>query len=116
MGMPASDAAPRSPLRVGVCGATYVLVTPRRHQRVVPAGEVSGVPFPVGPDRGTMEGVSTVGDELLEARRRRRRAGDPRITPAGRRALLRLVTGDGMDDFQASLDADEAADPALSGD
>ena len=57
----------------------------------------------------------TIGEELLEERRRRRRAGDPRITPEGRELLLRLTTGDLMDEFQAALDADAAADPALGG-
>lgn len=57
----------------------------------------------------------TIGEELLEERRRRRRAGDPRITPEGRELLLRMTTGDLMDEFQAALDADLAADPALSG-
>lgn len=57
----------------------------------------------------------TIGEELLEERRRRRRVGDPRITPEGRALLLRLTTGDLMDDFQAALDADLAADPALNG-
>lgn len=45
----------------------------------------------------------TTGEDLLEERRRRRRAGDPRIAP----------TGDLMDDFQAALDADAEADPVL---
>lgn len=57
----------------------------------------------------------TTGEDLLEERRRRRRAGDPRITPEGREILLRLTTGDLMDDFQAALDADLEADPALGG-
>ncbi len=57
----------------------------------------------------------TTGEDLLEERRRRRRAGDPRVTPEGRKLLLRLTTGDLMDDFQAALDADLEADPALSG-
>jgi hypothetical protein len=57
----------------------------------------------------------TIGEELLEERRRRRRAGDPRITPEGRELLLRMTTGDLMDEFQAGLDADLAADPLLSG-
>lgn len=57
----------------------------------------------------------TAGEDLLEERRRRRRAGDPRITPEGRQILLRLTTGDLMDDFQAALDADLDADPALGG-
>jgi hypothetical protein len=55
----------------------------------------------------------TIGEELLEERRRR--AGDPRITPEGRELLLRMTTGDLMDEFQAALDADLAADPALGG-
>ena len=59
----------------------------------------------------------TIGEDLLEERRRRRRAGDPRITPEGRQVLLRLTTGDLMDDFQAALDvdldADRASDPVL---
>ena len=57
----------------------------------------------------------TIGEELLEERRRRRRAGDPRITPEGREILLRLTTGELMDEFQAALDADLAADPILGG-
>jgi hypothetical protein len=39
----------------------------------------------------------TTGEDLLEERRR---AGDPGITPEGREILLRLTTGDLMDDFQ----------------
>lgn len=71
---------------------------------------------PVGgsPLGGTMDRVTT-GEDLLEERRRRRRAGDPRITPEGREILLRLTTGDLMDDFQAPLDADVEADPVLGG-
>ena len=57
----------------------------------------------------------TIGEELLEERRRRRRAGDPRITPEGRAILLRMTTGDLVDEFQAALDADLAADPLLGG-
>ncbi len=53
-----------------------------------------------------MGDMSTIGQKLLDERRRRRRAGDPRITPEGRNILLRLTTGDLMDDFQAALDAD----------
>lgn len=59
--------------------------------------------------------MSSVGEELLEARRRRRRAGDPRITPAGRETLRRFVAGDLIEEFQAGLDAAAGADPALSG-
>jgi hypothetical protein len=58
----------------------------------------------------------SIGEELLEERRRRRRAGDPRITPEGRALLLRLTTGDLVDEFQAALDAVSASDPLLGGD
>jgi hypothetical protein len=57
----------------------------------------------------------TIGDELLEERRRRRRAGDPRLSEADREVLQRLTTGDLIDEFQAGLDAISAADPLLGG-
>jgi hypothetical protein len=57
-------------------------------------------------------GVS-IADELAEERRRRRLAGDPRVTPKDRELLLRLVKGDLMDEFQASLDAVSAEDPEV---
>jgi hypothetical protein len=57
----------------------------------------------------------SIGEELLEERRRRRLAGDPRVTDADRELLLRLVSGDLMDDFQAALDAVSASDPLLGG-
>ena len=57
-------------------------------------------------------GVS-VADELAEERRRRRLAGDPRVTPKDRELLLRLVKGDLMDEFQAALDAVSAEDPEV---
>jgi hypothetical protein len=56
----------------------------------------------------------TIGEELLEERRRRRRAGDPRLSDADR-AILRRLTGDLADEFQAALDADLEADPLLGG-
>lgn len=59
-------------------------------------------------------GVS-IGEELLEERRRRRRAGDPRITPEGREILMRLVAGDLMSEFQAELDRVSAEDPDVGG-
>lgn len=62
-----------------------------------------------------MDDVSTIGQDLLEERRRRRQAGDPLITPEGRDILLRLTTGDLMDDFQAALDADIESDAQLEG-
>ncbi|HXH56762.1 hypothetical protein [Iamia sp.] len=59
--------------------------------------------------------MSMIGEDLLEERRRRRRAGDPRITPEGREILLRLTTGDLMDEFQAALDADLERDALREG-
>jgi hypothetical protein len=61
-----------------------------------------------------MVGVS-VGEELLEERRRRRRAGDPRLSDADREFLGRLTDGDLAEDFQAALDAVSAADPLIGG-
>jgi hypothetical protein len=58
-----------------------------------------------------------IGEEQAQERARRRRAGDPRITPEGREILLRLVSGDLVTEFQAALDAVSDADPLLgSGD
>jgi hypothetical protein len=54
-------------------------------------------------------------EELLEARRQRRRAGDPRLSPEARELFRRMTTGDLVDEFQAALDADLTADPLLSG-
>jgi len=63
---------------------------------------------------GQTGGVS-VGEELIEERRRRRRAGDPRVSEEGREFMARLVEGDLMSDFQAALDAVSANDPLLGG-
>jgi hypothetical protein len=57
----------------------------------------------------------SIGEELLAERRRRRRAGDPRLTPEDREILRRVTRGDLQDEFQAALDADLAADPLLCG-
>ena len=57
----------------------------------------------------------SIGEELLEERRRRRLAGDPRVTDADRELLLRLVSGDLIDEFQAALDTVSASDPLLGG-
>jgi hypothetical protein len=62
-----------------------------------------------------MEGMS-IGDELLEERRRRRRAGDPRLSPEGRELFRRMTTGDLVSEFQADLDAVSTADPLLGDD
>jgi hypothetical protein len=53
--------------------------------------------------------------DVAEERRRRRRAGDPRLSEAGREILARMTTGDLADEFQAALDADVEADPILGG-
>ena len=53
--------------------------------------------------------------DVSEERRRRRRAGDPRLSPADREVLARITTGDLADEFQAALDADLTADPMLGG-
>ena len=65
--------------------------------------------------RGRMEAMS-IGEELLEERRRRRRAGDPRLSPQGRELFRRMTTGDLAGEFQAALDEDASADPLLGGD
>jgi hypothetical protein len=57
----------------------------------------------------------TIGEEFPDERRRRRRAGDPRITPEGREILRRITRGDLEDEFQAALDADLANDSLLGG-
>jgi len=57
----------------------------------------------------------SIGEELLEERRRRRHAGDPRFTEADREYARRLIAGDLVDEFQAALDAASAADPLLGG-
>jgi len=61
---------------------------------------------------GRMEGMS-IGEELLDQRRRRRRAGDPRLSDADREILRRITTGDLAPAFQAALDADVMGDPVL---
>lgn len=53
----------------------------------------------------------SIGEELLEDRRRR--AGDPRFTEADREFARRLTTGDLVEEFQAALDAVGDADPLL---
>lgn len=57
----------------------------------------------------------SIDEDLLDERRRRRRAGDPRLTPADRELFRRMTTGDLAEEFQASLDDILAADPLLSG-
>jgi len=57
----------------------------------------------------------SIADQLLEERRRRRRAGDPRLSEAGREILLRMTSGDLAEEFGRSLDEIAAADPLLSG-
>lgn len=59
--------------------------------------------------------VSMAVVDIMEERRRRRRAGDPRLSEEGRAILARIATGDLADEFQAALDADLVADPLLGG-
>ena len=61
-----------------------------------------------------MEAMST-SDDLLEQRRLRRRAGDPRLSAEAREVFRRMTTGDLAGEFQAALDNDLAADPLLGG-
>ena len=53
--------------------------------------------------------------DFMEERRRRRSAGDPRLSDEGRAILARITDGDLADEFQAALDADLVADPLLGG-
>lgn len=57
----------------------------------------------------------SIGEELLEERRRRRRAGDPRLSAEGRELFRRMTTGDLVEELQTALDADVAADALLGG-
>ncbi|MGK2957596.1 MAG: hypothetical protein ACSLFB_04175 [Acidimicrobiales bacterium] len=57
----------------------------------------------------------SIADQLLEERRARRRAGDPRFTDEGRAIVRRLTTGDLAEEFGRSLDEISDADPSLSG-
>jgi hypothetical protein len=60
-------------------------------------------------------GFVSLDEELLEQRRKRRRAGDPRLTDADREILRRITTGDLADAFAQELEATAEADPMLSG-
>ncbi len=57
----------------------------------------------------------SIGEELVEERRRRRRAGDPRLTAEDKELLRQLTTGDLVGEFQAGLDAVSRSDPLLGG-
>jgi hypothetical protein len=58
----------------------------------------------------------STGEDLVAERRRRRRAGDPRLSASGRALFRRMTSGDLIDEFQAALDADVDADALLGGD
>lgn len=60
-----------------------------------------------------MDGV-TIGEELLEERRVRRRSGDPRLSSEGRELFRRIAAGDLVDEFQDALDGD-LDDPVIGG-
>ena len=57
----------------------------------------------------------SIGEELLEERRRRRRAGDPRLSAQGRELFRRMTTGDLVEEFRAALATDLEADTLLGG-
>jgi hypothetical protein len=59
-------------------------------------------------------GEMTLAD-VEEERRRRRLAGDPRLSEEGRDLFERIADGDLADEFQAALDADLVADRLLGG-
>jgi len=61
-----------------------------------------------------MEAMSTR-EDLIEQRRRRRRARDPRLSEADREILRRITTGDLAEEFQKALDDEAADDPLLGG-
>ena len=60
-----------------------------------------------------MDGVTLT--DVSEERRRRRRAGDPRLSDADREILDGITTGDLVEEFQATLDGQLVADPLLGG-
>ena len=60
-----------------------------------------------------MRGVGVV--DVSEEHRKKRRAGDPRLTVADREMLTRITSGDLADEFQFALDAQLVADPLLGG-
>jgi hypothetical protein len=101
---PAAAARPAEP------GAHRLVVEPGPRWRS-PSIEITGA---TSQPWGRLVDVS-IGEELIEERRRRRRAGDPRITEEGRAILLRLVEGDLMGEFQAELDRVSAEDPDVGG-
>jgi hypothetical protein len=53
--------------------------------------------------------------DVFDERRRRRLAGDPRLSEEGRDLFERITDGDLADEFQAALDADLDADSLLGG-
>jgi len=85
------------PARAAGAGASGILRAP------VPSGDSAAA--------GRHTGRVSIADELLEQRRLRRRAGDPRVTAEDRELILRLTTGDLVEDFQRSLYEIAAADP-----
>jgi hypothetical protein len=56
----------------------------------------------------------STGEDLIEERRRRR-AGDRRLSPEGWELFRRMTTADSLDEFQAALHATSATDPLLGG-
>jgi hypothetical protein len=65
--------------------------------------------------RGSVRIALVNEDNALPEKRRRRRAGDPRLSPEGRELFRRMTTGDLVNEFQAALDSDLADDRLLGG-
>ena len=100
----ASESAPKPGPYIAALAGTALTDFEREGVRSLPALETWG----------RMEAMS-VGEDLLEQRRRRRRAGDPRLSDADREILRRITSGNLAPAFQAALDAAVVADPVLGG-
>lgn len=111
----------RKIVHLDIVGEPALLVDELRHANLLPhdrGGSSAVGDGNAGEARGASHtpGEPSLTDQLLEERRLRRRAGDPRVTPEDRELLLRFVRGDLAEEFADSLDQIAAADPALSGD
>lgn len=68
-------------------------------------------------ERGSVRIALVNKDNALPEKGRRRRAGDPRLSPEGRELFRRMTTRDLVlvNEFQAALDSDLADDRLLGG-
>lgn len=88
--------------------------------KLIPSLRHARRPWPKTTDASRTSGrlvvvSDTVGRDVLEEIRRRRLAGDSRVTPEGRAIFDRITDGDLADAFADSLDEIAEADPLLSG-